>query len=182
MSVTCDDKSHKLQIVREAIGVFPHFPKPGIIFRDVFSVLRDPKTSSHLFELLNDEASKLGKIDFVVGLESRGFLFGLILARDLGVGFVPIRKKGKLPGNLKQVSFNLEYGNDVFEIQEDSISTGQRVLVVDDLLATGGTLSASCKLLSELGAEIVQCLVVIELNDLKGRSKVPVPVKSLVQF
>lgn len=162
-------------------------------------MLSDPKTFSLLREALRDSVST--PVDCVAALESRGFLFGPVLALDLSVPFVPVRKPGKLPGNVKSVTYQLEYGQvqcsgrrslgsgnvhvrfqDTLEMRADSLRKGWKVLVVDDLLATGGTLSAACKLVRGLEAEVAQCLVVIELEGLRGRAKVDAPVHSLIQY
>ncbi|XP_053592837.1 adenine phosphoribosyltransferase-like [Microplitis demolitor] len=133
-------------------------------------------------DLLIDHVKSLKNVDVIVGLDSRGFLLGPILSTELGKPFVPIRKKGKLPGNIKRESYTLEYGEATVEIQTDSISKGKKVLIVDDLLATGGTMSAAIKLIEAIGAEVVECIVLMELNSLNGRSKISVPVFSLIQY
>jgi len=176
-----DDNRNKLNLVKNSLQRYPDFPKPGIVFVDIFSVLRNSNTFRALKELLVSHVQGLGPVDVIVALESRGFLFGPIIALQLGLPFVPIRKKGKLPGKVNQVSFTLEYGTDVFEVQTDSILPNQKVLLLDDLLATGGSLTAACRLVSQLEAEVIQCLVIIELVDLKGREKIPAPVHSLIQ-
>ncbi|KZC11756.1 Adenine phosphoribosyltransferase [Dufourea novaeangliae] len=122
------------------------------------------------------------EVDLVVGLDSRGFLFGPTISLELGKPFLPIRKKGKLPGKVSQKSFTLEYGEATFEIQVENITKGTRVLIVDDLLATGGTMAAAVELLQSTGAEVVECLVIIELNGLKGRDKLGVPTHSFIQY
>lgn len=121
-------------------------------------------------------------IQYITALESRGFLFGPIISLQLGIPFTPIRKKGKLPGEINSVYYKLEYGEDVIEIQREGVIQGQRYLIVDDLLATGGTLAAACQLLEQGGAEVVECLIVIELLGLHGRDKVSAPIHSLVQI
>ena len=146
------------------------FPKQGIVFKDITPLLKNAKAmesaANSLFNLVQDK-----KIDKVVGLESRGFLFAPLLAVKLGAGFVPIRKPGKLPSDCISASFNLEYGTDTLEIHKDSITPGDRILLHDDVLATGGTAEAACKLITELGGEIVQCNFLIELDFLSGREK-----------
>lgn len=148
----------------------PDFPKPGIVFRDITPLLADPagldQAVAQLAEPYHDR-----KVDLVVGIESRGFIFGAAVARQLGVGFVPIRKPGKLPAATTKVSYELEYGSDSIEIHTDAISPGQRVLLIDDLLATGGTMAAACQLVTGLGAEIVAIAFLIELSFLNGRAK-----------
>jgi len=173
----------KLKRVKDAIGCTPNFPKPGIYFRDIFPVLRNPSTANDLYDLIYESAKALPKIDCIVGLDSRGFIFGPILAQKLNVSFVPIRKKGKLPGEVEQISYNLEYGSDAFEVQKGSVKKGEKVLIIDDLLATGGTMKAACDLMDKLEADIVQCFVIIELVDLKGKDKLAnTPFKSLLQY
>jgi len=161
----------------------PDFPKPGILFRDIFPVLRNATVFGHLIDLMCEEVQKVTpKVEVIVGLESRGFLFAPMMAARLGVAFVPIRKAGKLPGKCKSVTYTLEYGSDKFEIQEGAVKPGQSVAIVDDLLATGGTMKASVELIESLEAKIAQCLVVIELKDLKGSERFTAPFKSLIQY
>jgi len=173
----------KLEHLKSQIKSYPDFPKPGIVFQDIFSILNNPSAFQELKEVTIEYVkTKLPGFDVIIALESRGFLIGSILALELQVPFVPIRKPGKLPGNLATVSYTLEYGQDTFEIQKESIQKGQRVLIVDDLLATGGSASAACELLTSLGAQVMGCLVWVELNGLNGRSKIVAPVHSLIQF
>lgn len=160
----------------------PNFPKEGVIFKDITLLLQNPEmlkqTAEALAQLLNDQ-----KIDKVVGMESRGFIFGPILASKLNAGFVPIRKPGKLPSTTLSETYDLEYGTDTLEIHTDSITKGDRVLIHDDVLATGGTASAACKLVEKLGGTIVQCNFLIELSFLEGVSKiVDYQVKSLLTY
>lgn len=146
----------------------PGFPKPGIVFKDITPLLADhaamQETICLLLSPFKDE-----KIDVVCGIESRGFIFGSLMAEKLGVGFVPIRKAGKLPAETIAESYELEYGNATIEIHSDAIKPGQRVLMVDDLLATGGTMAAACRLVERLGGEVVGCPFVVELTFLPGR-------------
>ena len=173
----------KLAEIKKFIVEHPNFPKPGILFRDIFPVLRNATTFKLLTEVLVDHVkTNSPDVEVIVGLESRGFLFGPIMAQELGVSFVPVRKAGKLPGETIQVTYSLEYGQDKCEIQKDSIKAGVKVVIVDDLLATGGTMKAACDLLEKASANILDCLVIIELSDLKGRDKVPKKVSSLVQY
>ncbi|WP_027064306.1 MULTISPECIES: adenine phosphoribosyltransferase [Maribacter] len=160
----------------------PNFPKEGVIFKDITLLLQNPnalkETTSALFELLEGQ-----KIDKVVGMESRGFIFGPLLAQKLNAGFVPIRKPGKLPSETLSETYDLEYGTDTLEIHFDAIKKGDKVLVHDDVLATGGTANAACKLIERLGGVIVQCNFLIELIFLNGVSKVEdYPVKSLMKY
>lgn len=172
----------KLNILKSNIKSYPDFPKKGILFWDLFSVLGNSESFKILMDLLLDHVKTITKpINAVVGLESRGFLIGPHIALHLNVPFVPIRKKGKLPGNLARVDYSLEYGSDTFEVQRDSLQSGQSVLIVDDLLATGGSLEATCRLMEQLKIDITELFVVIEITELKGRDKLKYPVHSLVK-
>lgn len=155
-----------------------------INFRDIFSALSHGDVCRALKELFLIHLKRsCPDVDVVCGLEARGFLFGFQIAADLGVAFVPIRKKGKLPGSLHSQEYSLEYGTDKFEIQKNSIKPGQKVLIVDDLLATGGTLNAACRLIEKCGAEVAECLIIIELRDLKGREKLEgTKVHTFIQY
>jgi len=158
------------------------FPIKGIMFRDITTLLKEPEAiKATLNQLLLNIQGK--KIDKVVGIESRGFIFGALLAKELGVGFIPVRKPGKLPAETVTQTYQLEYGNDSIQIHKDAISKGDKVLLHDDLLATGGTAEASCRLIEKLGGEIVQISFIIELTFLKGREKLkPYDVRSLVTY
>jgi adenine phosphoribosyltransferase len=148
----------------------PDFPKPGILFKDITPLLADPVGLAFAVELMAQPYR--GKhVDVICGAESRGFIFGTAVARELSAGFVPIRKPGKLPGRVRRHEYALEYGTDCLEVHEDGVQPGQRVLVVDDLLATGGTLAACCKLARDLGGDVVGVVVLIELTDLRGRER-----------
>ena len=160
----------------------PDFPKKGILFRDITPVLSDIDTLRASVKEMTAPFMDL-RIDVVVGIESRGFIFGAPIANLLNAGFVPVRKPGKLPWKTKSVSYELEYGTDALEIHEDAITEGQNVLIVDDLLATGGTAEATCKLVSKLGGNIKGLSVLIELEDLNGRKRLnQYNVHSLVQY
>ncbi|XP_071526386.1 adenine phosphoribosyltransferase-like [Panulirus ornatus] len=173
----------RVERIMEKIGTYPDFPKPGIIFKDIFSVLADPSVFRDLMTVCEERIRIMcPDVDIIMGLESRGFLLGTPLALALGVPFVPVRKKGKLPGELKQVSYSLEYGTDVFEAQANSITPGQKVVIVDDLLATGGTMKAACDLVKAMTGSVALCLVCIELEGLKGRNKLEDPCESVVRF
>jgi len=173
----------KLQELKKYISSYPDFPKPGILFRDMFSLLRNPDAFKDLKEVMIEVTHRnIPDAQVIVGLESRGFLFGTILAIELGLPFVPIRKPGKLPGELNSVTYELEYGSDTFEIQKESIEPGQKVLILDDLLATGGSLKAACQLIESSGGVVAGCLVIMELVDLRGRDKIQQPVFSLLEF
>ncbi len=154
--------------LQDYIRDIPDFPRPGILFKDITPLLINPKASKFALKSLVELTEHLN-IDKVVGIESRGFFFGTLLADRLGAGFVPVRKPNKLPFDKLSQEFQLEYGTDRLEIHKDAISKGDRVLVHDDVLATGGTAEAVCKLVESLGGEIVQCNFLIELTFLKGR-------------
>ncbi|CAH1101234.1 unnamed protein product [Psylliodes chrysocephalus] len=160
----------KLQIVKKHIRNYNDFPKKGIMFWDVFSVLKEPKIFHLLKEVLVDTVKKIDPpIECIAALDARGFLFGSLLSLEFNVPFVPIRKKGKLPGCTFRASYSKEYGEDTLEVQIGSIKKGQKLLIIDDLLATGGTLACSSQLAKQCGAEDITYLVVLELEDLKGR-------------
>ena len=168
--------------LKSTIRTIPDFPKPGIMFRDITTLLKDPKAFNHTIDLLTNRY--IGKdIDLVAGIESRGFIFGAALAHRLNKGFVPIRKKGKLPGKTVSVEYDLEYGTDKIEVHEDAIHAGHKVLLVDDLIATGGTARAACDLIEKLGGSVVECCFLVDLPELKGKEKLTkYPVFSLVDF
>ena len=150
----------------------PDFPKPGILFRDITPVLADHEALSAALDLHIDAIAELAEsTDKVVAMESRGFLFGMALAERIGAGFVPVRKPGKLPAETIQENYTLEYGMDSLQIHADAIRDGEKVLVVDDLLATGGTASAACRLVERLGGRVLCCLFLIELSALSGRAR-----------
>ena len=160
----------------------PDFPKKGILFRAISPLLKSPEGWSKVMTQLGLLCEELTP-DLIVGIESRGFIVGSALATSQKLGFVPIRKKGKLPGNLLGVDYTLEYGKDRLEIQSDALQGNPRVLLVDDLLATGGTVNASAKLIEKAGGQLVGCGFIIELNELNGRENVPnVPIRSLIRY
>ncbi|XP_028812675.1 adenine phosphoribosyltransferase [Denticeps clupeoides] len=177
-------RAQKLELITQRLRGFPDFPIKGILFRDICPILKDPKCTAAVTDLFEEYVRKKHPIvDLIVGLDARGFLFGPLLAQRLGVGFVLVRKKGKLPGPVKSLSYDLEYGKADAEIQEDAIAPGQKVLVIDDLLATGGTLCAACELLKVQQAVVLDCLVVVELKDLSGAERLkPHTVFSLVSY
>ena len=156
--------------LRHFIRDIPDFPKPGILFRDITPLLADAQVLSCAIEQLAKPFEGKG-IDVVAAVEARGFIFGSAVAKALGVGFVPIRKQGKLPYETHSVSYGLEYGEDVVEVHTDAVQSGNKVLMVDDLLATGGTMVAACELIEKLGGEIAGLTFLIELAALKGRDK-----------
>ena len=168
--------------LKEKIRIIENFPKEGISFKDITTLIGDGEalkvSIDKIVEHLKDK-----DIDIVIGPEARGFIFGVPVAYALGVGFVPVRKKGKLPSETISVNYDLEYGVDVLEIHKDAIKKGQRVAIVDDLLATGGTVEAVTRLVEQVGAEVVALDFAIELTDLKGREKLKGhEVMSLVQY
>lgn len=168
--------------LQSLIRPIPDFPKPGIMFRDITTLLRDPQGLRETIDLLADKCSHL-TIDYIVGMESRGFLFGMPLAYKLGLGFIPVRKPGKLPAAIYSAEYQLEYGVDRLEIHQDAMPAGSRVLVVDDLIATGGTAQAVVQLLQQAKCQLVGFAFVIELTALEGRQKLPdVPIVSLIQY
>ena len=148
----------------------PDWPQPGIVFKDITPLLRDPAALAMAVEQMTNPFRGRG-VELVVGAESRGFIFGTAVAQALSVGFVPIRKPGKLPRQTEAITYELEYATDTLEVHSDAVSPNQRVLVVDDLLATGGTMKASCDLIAGLGAKICGISVLIELSFLPGREK-----------
>jgi adenine phosphoribosyltransferase len=159
-----------MQALKQRIRHVPDFPKPGILFYDVTTLLQDGDG----FRLAVDEMSapyRDAGVDMIVGIESRGFIFGSAIADRLRTGFAPVRKPGKLPSTTRRASYSLEYGTDALEIHDDAVKPGQRVLVVDDLLATGGTAAATVRLVRDLGADVLGVQVLIELVDLKGRER-----------
>ncbi len=156
------------------------FPKPGIVYKDITPLLQDPKASREATNVLMEAIGDV-HIDKVVGIESRGFFFATLLAERLKAGFIPIRKPGKLPFETLKESYSLEYGEDVLEIHSDAIRPGEKVLIHDDVLATGGTAAAACKLVEKMGGEIVQCNFLMELGFLNGKEKLkPYVVASLL--
>lgn len=170
--------------LKAMIRTVPDFPKKGIMFRDITTILQNKNGFAYVIDKFY-ERYKGKNIDAIVGIESRGFIFGAALAYKLGCSFVPVRKEGKLPHRTMKEEYALEYGNAAVEIHKDAIANGQRVLIVDDLIATAGTLVASISLIEKLGGHIVECAVVIELPDLNGREKIEAKgykLYSLVKF
>lgn len=168
--------------IRAAIRDVPDFPQPGILFRDITPVLAEPGLIGQIADRLAGVYRDRGA-DVVAGIESRGFLFGAPIADRLGVGFVPIRKPGKLPWRTVRVDYALEYGQDALEAHEDAVNAGQRVLVVDDLLATGGTAAGAAELVRRLGGTVIGAAFVVELVGLGGRARLgDLPVQALVRY
>ncbi len=168
--------------LRALIRDIPDFPKPGIVFKDITPLLADAAGLAMAVEVMANPF-RHDRVDLVVGAESRGFIFGTAIAQALSCGFVPIRKPGKLPAQTVQAAYDLEYGSDVLEVHVDAIKPGQRVLMVDDLLATGGTMSACIDLVRGLGADIIATAFLIELTFLEGRQKLgDVPIHAAIQY
>jgi len=170
--------------LKDTIRTIPDFPKPGIMYRDITTLLTNPKA---LKQSIIDLAAPYAGLDIdnVAGIEARGFIFGAAVARELGAGFVPIRKKGKLPFDTYEQDYQLEYGQDTIEIHADAIRKGERVLVIDDLIATGGTAEAAIKLIRKTEAEVIGAAFVIDLPDLGGLKRITdmgVPVTALAAF
>ena len=164
------DYDAKREFIKTKVRSIPDWPIKGVIFRDITTLLEDPKVFKAICSIFYDRYVN-EKVDKVVGIDARGFLFGAVLAYELGIGFIPIRKKGKLPYKTISESYTLEYGEETIEIHEDAIARGDRIVIIDDLMATGGTIAASAALVEKLGGEILECAFVIELPDLKGREK-----------
>src|SRR5580700_7761674 len=159
--------------LKSLIRTIPNFPKPGILFYDITTLLKDKKGYATLVDALAAHYIGFEDVDLVLGIEARGFIFGPALAYRLNAGFVPVRKPKKLPATVARVNYDLEYGTDSLEIHMDAIEPGQRVVIVDDLLATGGTMEATVRLVRQLGGEIAGLGFAIELDFLKGRAKFP---------
>lgn len=156
--------------VKDKIRSVNDFPKPGVIFRDITTALKEPETLKEMIDYLCEQFKDV-KIDYIAGIESRGFIFGMPMAYKLNAGFVPIRKPNKLPAETISQEYELEYGSDKIEVHVDAIKQGDNVLIVDDLLATGGTAEAACKLIKKTGGNLVGIAFLIELEELHGRAK-----------
>lgn len=169
--------------VKAKIRDVPNFPKEGILFKDITTAIKDADTFALIIDWFAEKLKGKG-VKYVVGLESRGFIFAPTLAYKLGIGFVPIRKPGKLPAPVESVSYELEYGSDTVEIHKDAIEKGAKVAIIDDLLATGGTAAAACELISKVGGEVAFVGFMLELADLEGRKKLPkgIDISSLVVY
>jgi adenine phosphoribosyltransferase len=167
--------------LKDHIRSIPDFPKPGILFYDISTLLAHPQAWQATVEQLV-EAVRPHRPDLLMGIESRGFLVAAPLAYALGSGFAMVRKQGKLPGKTVRFTYDLEYGTDTIEVQEDAVTPGQRVVIVDDLVATGGTLAAAINLIGQRGGQVVAAACIIELNFLNGRSRIPVPLTSMVAY
>ncbi len=169
--------------LKALIKDIPDFPQPGIVYRDITTLLQDPEGLQYTVAQLSEQGAKL-EPDYIVGIESRGFIFGMPVAQQLRRGFVPVRKRGKLPRAVYGVDYDLEYGQDRLEVHQDAFAAGSKVLIVDDLLATGGTAAAAAQLIEKAGATVVGFSFVIELEGLAGRDRLPTesPVISLIQY
>lgn len=167
--------------LKDHIRGIPDFPKPGILFYDISTLLAHPQAWQETVKRLKDEIAPY-KPDLLAGIESRGFLAAAPLALALGIGFIMVRKRGKLPGRVVRYTYELEYGSDTMEVQEGAVTPGQRVVVLDDLLATGGTMEAAVRLLRQVGADVVAAGAIIELDFLKGRDRVNAPMHTLVRY
>jgi len=168
--------------LKSLIRDIPDFPKPGILFRDITTLLQNADGLRYTIDAMAEQVTDLST-DYVIGMESRGFIFGTALAYKLGKGFIPVRKPGKLPAAVYSVEYALEYGTDKLEMHQDAFHSGSRVLIVDDLIATGGTAAATANLVQQTGAELVGFAFVIELTALQGRKLLPsIPVFTLVQY
>lgn len=171
------------QELKAALHQYPNFPQKGILFEDFLPIFRSPALFQKLidaFKLHLEEKFPNGQIDYIVGLESRGFLFGPSLALALNVGFVPVRKANKLPGELVRSVYEKEYGSDVFEMQKESIPANSNVVIVDDIIATGGSAVAAGDLVKQVGANVLEYSFVMELDFLKGREKLSAPIFTLL--
>jgi adenine phosphoribosyltransferase len=170
--------------IKSLIRDIPDFPKPGIIFRDITTLLRKAEGLKYTIDTMTSQCQEAGlSPDYIVGMESRGFIFGPPLAYQLNAGFIPVRKPGKLPAAVHAVEYELEYGSDKLEIHQDALDAGGKVLIVDDLIATGGTAKATAELLDQIGCEVLGFAFVVELKDLQGRKKLPnLPIISLVEY
>jgi adenine phosphoribosyltransferase len=157
---------------KSLIREVPDFPKPGINFYDITTLLKDPQGLAAVLNALRDRFAGAG-VEKVIGIEARGFIFAPAVAYAIGAGFVPVRKPKKLPAAVRSIEYELEYGSDRLEVHQDAISPGERVLIVDDVLATGGTAAAVCQLVEDLGGQVTGLGFVIELNFLNGRQKLP---------
>ena len=171
-----------MEQLKKKIRSIPDFPKKGILFRDITTLINDGKAFSEVIDIFTKRYADR-EIDAVASIEARGFILGGALAYRLGAGLVPIRKKGKLPWETSEASYDLEYGKDTLEIHKDAFSSGDNVIIIDDLLATGGTMSAAIKLVEQLGGKVVELAFLIELEELKGREKLQgYPAFSLIKF
>lgn len=164
--------TEKAEWLKSTIRDVPNFPKPGIVFKDLTTLLKDRTAFSYVIDVFAEYYSGM-KAQYIAGIEARGFILGPAIAHRLGLGFIPVRKPGKLPAHVISQSYQLEYGTDTLEVHEDCVGKGERVILTDDLLATGGTASAAYALLTKAGANVISIGFVVELGFLEGRSKLP---------
>ncbi len=168
--------------IKSLIRDIHDFPKPGIVYRDITTLLQNAEGLNYVIDHFSELFSEQ-KIDYVIGIESRGFIFGAPIAYQLGAGFVPVRKAGKLPAEIHSIEYELEYGSDTLEIHKDAIQPESRILIVDDLIATGGTAAATAQLVEKLGCSLIGFAFIIELLALEGRAKLPnAPIQSMVTY
>ncbi len=176
------DYQKSCEYIKSNVRSIPDWPIKGVIFRDITTLLQDPTAHREISRIFYNRYVN-NNIEKIVGIDARGFLFGSVLAYNLDVGFVPIRKKGKLPYKTIGESYSLEYGQETIEIHEDALTRGERVVIIDDLIATGGTIGAAVNLVEKLGGDIVECAFVVELPDLNGRAKLDNrKVFSIIEF
>lgn len=170
--------------LKALIRDIPDFPKTGILFRDITTLLKNPNGLQYTIDTLTQKCQETNLLpDYVVGIESRGFIFAPPLAYQLKAGFVPVRKPGKLPAAVHSINYQLEYGSDTLEIHQDALPSGTKVVIADDLIATGGTAKATAELLQKIGVEVLGFTFVVELKDLNGRKQLPdVPIISLIEY
>ena len=170
--------------LKSLVRDIPDFPKPGIMFRDITTLLSDRVGLRYTIDSLAEKTALLGlTADYIMGMESRGFIIGAPLAYKLSLGFIPVRKSGKLPGAVHSVEYDLEYGTGCLEVHQDALAPGSKVLIIDDLIATGGTAKATAQLVEKIGCELVGFGFIIELKDLHGRKALPsVPIVSLIEY
>lgn len=157
--------------LKSSIRSIPDWPIEGVIFRDLTTLMQNPEAYRKACDVFFDRYKDMN-IDKVIGIDARGFVFGAVLAYQLNVGFIPVRKKGKLPHNTVSAQYTLEYGKNTVEMHADALAKGEKVVIIDDLIATGGTIEAAVKLVKQLGADILECGFIVELPDLKGRDKI----------
>ena len=171
-----------IDVIKNSIRDIPDFPKPGIMFKDITPVLKDKKVFSYCIDLLSEKV-KTANAEYICGTESRGFIFGSAIAYKTGLGFIPVRKPGKLPADTYKIKYQLEYGSNILEIHKDALPVNAKVVVVDDLLATGGTAKATAELVERCGAHVVSVLFLVELTFLKGRDALKnYPVDTIISF
>ncbi len=169
---------------KSLIRDIPDFPQQGIVFRDITTLLKDKEGLKAVIDSLAKKTQQLEtQPEYIVGIESRGFIFAPALAYQINAGFVPVRKKGKLPADVYSLEYDLEYGTDILEIHQDAMPKGAKVMIVDDLIATGGTAKATADLVTKIGCELVACAFIIDLKGLQGKEKLPnIPILSLVEY